>query len=94
MANNLGEDISGRYVLIQKSWFEDQNMAADVRERVFLAGGGFGCSPHTRGNAVVGEFVIDGEQIRVEGYDLETRFATDEEVAAAKAERARREGNA
>jgi hypothetical protein len=54
-----------------------------VRERVFLAQGGFGCSAETMSSAVIGEFVADGERCRVEGYDLDTRLATLDEVTAA-----------
>ena len=92
MGNALNEDIEGRFVLIRKDWFKAslQDMAEDVRERVFLAQGGFGCKPYTMGNAVMGEFVVDGEETRVEGYNLEGRFATLEEVEAALDERALR----
>lgn len=90
MGNNLNEDITGRFVLLAKGWFRDLDQAEDVRERVFLAQGGFGCKPWTMGNAVFGEFVVDGERVRVEGYDLDTRFATREEVEAAMEERDRR----
>lgn len=93
MGNNLNAPLEGRFVLLREDWFKDQVMAADGRERVFLASGGFGCSPHTMGNAVYGEFVVDGEECRVEGYNLDERFATEDEVQAALVERVRRGGN-
>jgi hypothetical protein len=83
MANNLGTNIENRFVLVRKEWFSSVSLSEDVRERVFLAQSGFGCQQYTMGNAVVGEFVVDGERTRVEGYDLDERFATEEEVAAA-----------
>lgn len=89
MANNLGVDITGRFVVLREAWFKSAVMAADVRERVFRAEGGFGCSAFTMGTAVSGEFLVDGERTRIEGYDIE-RFATPAEVGAARAERARR----
>jgi hypothetical protein len=89
MANNLNEDIEGKHVILMESWFKDPAVAADVRERVFLAEGGFGCSPHTMGNAVTGQFIVEGpETYRVEGYHIE-RFATDIEIAAAVDKRER-----
>lgn len=93
MGNNVSENIEGRYVLLQPRWFKASLIAhvnAHPEERVFKAVGGFGCSPDTMGNAVFGEFVVDGEKCRVEGYDLMPRFATDEEVEAAFQERRRR----
>lgn len=90
MGNNLNENIEGRFVLLDESWFKKPEMAADARERVFLAQGGFGCWAETAGNAVMGEFVVDGERVRVEGYNLEGRFATMGEVLAALDERMRR----
>lgn len=80
--NNLGIDITNKFVLVRPDWFRDKT---DVAERVVRATGGFGCSPDANGRAVFVEFVTDGVKCRVEGYDLEERLATAEEVAAALA---------
>lgn len=80
--NNVGIDITGKFVLVRPGWFRDET---DVAERVVFATGGFGCSPDANGRAVFVEFVGDGERCRVEGYDLEDRLATVEEVTAALA---------
>lgn len=93
MGNNLDENIEGRYVLLQPRWFKAAlvpHVNAHPEEQVFKAIGGFGCSAHTMGNAVFGEFVVDGEKCRVEGYNLMARFATPEEVEVAFQERRRR----
>jgi hypothetical protein len=84
-------NITGKIVVLRKGWFADPERAADVRERLFRADGGFGCNAFTMGTAVVGEFVVDGERVRIEGYDVK-RLATQEEIGAARLERARREG--
>lgn len=80
--NNVGIDITGKFVLVREDWFRDKTTVA---ERVVLATGGFGCSPDANGRAVFVEFVTDEGKCRVEGYDLEDRLATVEEVAAALA---------
>lgn len=89
MANSLNEDLHGRYVMLPVGWFKHDlryRVKENPAERVFIAGGGFGCSPTTMGNAVLGEFVVDGEKCRIEGYEIE-RFATDEEVQEALTKR-------
>ena len=78
MANNLSEYITGRYVVVAEECFNPQYR--DIKYRVFHARGGFGCSPATMGSAVTGETPYDGEEFRIEGYQIE-RYATDEEIA-------------
>lgn len=90
MGNNLNENIEGRYVVLLPSYFKSRTLAEDIRERVFLAEGGFGCTSNSMGNAVFGQFAVDGEETRVEGYELE-RFATDQEIDLAFAERQKRQ---
>jgi len=55
-----GEQLEGRVVLL------DDGFRGDDYDRLFVATGGFGCSPKTRGSAVIGFFVSDGEKCRVE----------------------------
>lgn len=86
MGNNVGQDITGKFVLLHEDWFREslqEHIKEHPEERVFLALGGFGCSPDTMGNAVFGMFVVDGEECRVEGYNLDNRLATKAEVEAA-----------
>lgn len=82
MANTLNEDLEGRTVIIKAEALLPKY--AEPHQRVFHVDGGFGAKTHTTGNAVFGTFVADGEKCRVEGWQVE-RFATDEEIATAKA---------
>lgn len=69
-----GQDLEGRTVLLtERVAFED-----NYRSRVFRPDGGFGCSPHTSGTAVFGEFAhlrsdksTNPIRMRVERYDVE-----------------------
>lgn len=80
--NSLHTSIEpGTHVILKES-----AMAADYKDltwRVFQANGGFGMHDYTIGSAVFGTFVRDGEEARMEGYDIE-RIATDDEVEAAR----------
>lgn len=78
MGNALGEDITGRYVVINEERFDPKYR--DIEHRVFLVSDGFGTSPAARGTAVFGSTPFDGEKFRIEGYDIE-RYATEEEIA-------------
>jgi hypothetical protein len=77
MGNALKEDITGRYVVIKEEAL--QASYRDIKYRVFKAEGGFGCSPFTAGQAVLGYTPFDREKFRIEGHDIE-RYATDEEI--------------
>lgn len=81
MANKLGKDLTGRAVVIDATVLKPEY--ADAPRRVFVVSGGFGAMPFTTGNAVFGAFLADEEKCRVEGWMVE-RFATDEEIEAAK----------
>lgn len=81
MANALGIELGGQDVVLR-----EETLKAEYRDltwRVFHVDGGFGASPHTMGNALVGQFVRDGEKCRMEGYHVE-RLATPDEVEAAR----------
>lgn len=77
MANALNADIQGRHVVIKESAFKPE--FSDIKHRVFLAQGGFGCHAYTAGTSVFGKTVDDGDEFRISGDDIE-RFATDEEI--------------
>ena len=91
MGNALGEDIEGKIVILSTEFLapvpfgvKDKKALEELPElRVFEVTGGFGSHPHTRGNAIMGTFLIDGEHARMEGYMVE-RYATDEEIAKAR----------
>lgn len=77
MSNSLKENITDKHVVVREDFF--QPAYRDIQYRVFLASGGFGCFPNTRGTAVFGSSPIDGEKFRIDGFDIE-RYATDEEI--------------
>jgi hypothetical protein len=74
MGNSLNEDLTGKVV-----FFKQSTLSVTAEEHPFLAEGGFGCHPHTSGTALVGTFLSDGEEVRMDGYMVE-RIASDEEV--------------
>lgn len=77
MANRLDTDLTDKVVVIDKRYLKAEFHS--VKARLFQARGGFGCQPETIGNAVIGTFLSDGEEARIEGFMVE-RFATPEEV--------------
>ena len=83
MGNTLNEDLTGRVVIIgAEHLIKTLNNRPELR--AFHVTGGFGASPHTRGNAIFGTFLYDGEKCRMEGWMVE-RFATDDEIEGAEA---------
>lgn len=79
MSNSLSQNLKGKYVVLNRSYYKGD----DTTERVFLCEGGFGCESYTIGSAISGMFIIDRERARVEGYEVQ-RLATPEEVDIAK----------
>ncbi len=78
MANALGENLEGRYVVLRESAVAPRYH--NIKYRVFLVTGGFGASSFTAGSALFGESPFDGEKWRADGHDVD-RYATDEEIA-------------
>jgi len=72
-----GVDLTGKVVVLRAECYRGPDT-----ERVFKCKGGFGCSPITIGTAVYGHFVFDGEETRVERYEVE-RLAEVHEIDAA-----------
>jgi hypothetical protein len=74
MGNALNADLHGKTVL-----FRADAMQAPYRSmeaRLFRvdstpAGGGFGASAFTHGSALMGTFLADGEETRMDGWDVE-----------------------
>lgn len=77
MGNTLNIDLTGKVVI-----FKQKSLTVTATEHPFRVDGGFGASPNTQGRALIGEFLSDGEEARMEGYDVE-RLATPEEILAA-----------
>jgi len=70
MANSLGVDLTNKTVRLKP-----ETHAPDWRQPehlLFKVTGGFGALPFTRGTALVGEYVCDGERARVDGFDVES----------------------
>lgn len=82
MANGAGVDLTGKVVVLDPETMKAE--FRDLRWRLFLADGGFGCSPTTIGRAVIGWFLADGERARVEGPSV-VRVATAEDLPACPA---------
>jgi len=72
-----GVDLTGKVVILKSEFYKGSDS-----ERAFKCEGGFGCSPHTIGTAVVGHFLMDGEKCRVERFQVE-RLAEVHEIDAA-----------
>lgn len=63
-----GDSNSGCVGIIKAEWFKAEHRTPE--NQLFRLGGGFGVSPSKMGNAVYGEFCVDGEYYRVERYDF------------------------
>lgn len=74
--NGARQDIEGKYVRLRPEAHKPEYR--DPKFLVFKAEGGFGCSPETRGTAVIGYYVCDGERARVEGWDVVEVLTEDE----------------
>jgi hypothetical protein len=85
MGNALNEDIDGAVVVLKAEHLKPELGA--VEQRMFRVTGGFGAKPFTMGNAIFGEFLIDGEKCRMEGWMVE-RIATEGDMASLLAARA------
>lgn len=81
MGNSLNMDLEGKHVVIKKEILKPEYH--DVEKRVFLVKGGFGAKSYTIGTALFGEFVFDGEECRMDGYDVE-RLASEEEIETSR----------
>lgn len=79
MANALEKNLEGATVIFKQKYLQRGIVAS---EQPYHVTGGFGAKPNTKGNAMFGEWLSDGEKDRMEGYCVE-RLATDEEISAA-----------
>lgn len=71
--NSLGKEIERKIVVLSYKRYKRNGCTRRPETRAFICRGGFGCSPHTGGTAVFGTFLVDGEEARIEGYDIERR---------------------
>jgi hypothetical protein len=80
MSNKLNIDLKDKYVVLSKEYMKPEYH--EVKSRVFLCQAGNGCRSFTIGQGIFGKFVFDGEECRVEGFEVE-RLATEEEIKEA-----------
>jgi len=66
MANSLNIDLTDKTVILSLKYYKGTE-----EERKFICKGGFGCKSFTMGSAVIGKFVNNGEECRIEGYEIE-----------------------
>jgi hypothetical protein len=77
MANTLNENLTGRVVVLSAKRMKPEYQ--DLKYRLFKVSGGFGAQGYTMGRALFGTFLVDGEEARMDGYDVE-RLAAQEEI--------------
>lgn len=61
-------DYTGKVVVINPHFLKDEYKTPE--DQLFLATGGFGCKPHSRGRKVYGEFLKDGEKTFYQRTDI------------------------
>ena len=62
------EDFEGRVLVLKPTILKDEYKTPDFQ--LFLAEGGFGCSPTARGRKIYGQFLKDGEETNYERRDF------------------------
>jgi hypothetical protein len=63
------QEFTGKLLILRADVLKDE--ARTPENQLFLANvGGFGCHPHSRGRAVMGEFLIDGERANFNRQDF------------------------
>jgi hypothetical protein len=73
-----GQNLKNRHIVLSA----DHYLGNDI-QRVFKCEDGFGLNPEARGTAITGTWVYDGDLARISRFEIE-RFATEEEIEAAK----------
>ena len=82
MGNSLQQDLTGKVIAFAPDRLRP---GLDPMEHVFYVTGGFGASAHTRGTALMGVFLSDGERCRMEGWDVGRIVEEDELTDAQRA---------
>jgi hypothetical protein len=72
MANRLNIDLKNKTVVILAEYM--QGRFKTDRDRAFVVTDGFGTSPSTSGRALLGHWLADGSNDRVEGYMVEKLY--------------------
>jgi hypothetical protein len=73
MANTLGEDLTGKVVVIRLEYFRDdlKTEYAPEEMRRFRCDGGFGCHTYTSGSRIHGQWLADGEVCQIDSSMVE-----------------------
>ena len=66
--STLGEDLTGRVVVVSPRHLKEEYWAPE--NQLWLATGGFGCSPTASGRAVYATCLIDGDETRWDRGDI------------------------
>ena len=66
--STLGEDLTGRVVAVSPKYLKEEYWAPE--NQLWLATGGFGCSPTASGRAVYATCLIDGDETRWDRGDI------------------------
>lgn len=66
--STLGEDLTGRVVVVSPQHLKEEYWAPE--NQLWLATGGFGCSPTASGRAVYATCLIDGDETRWDRGDI------------------------
>ena len=61
-------DYENKILIVRASWLKEKYRSPE--NQLFLAQSGFGCDPAASGRAVFGEFLIDGEELRLNRDDF------------------------
>ena len=62
------QDYTDKLLIIRANWLKPEYRTPE--NQLFLAQCGFGCDPSKMGRAVVGTFIADGEEARMERGDF------------------------
>jgi hypothetical protein len=61
-------EYKGKILIVRESWLNENYKSPE--NQLFLAGSGFGCDSAGSGRAVYGQFLIDGEKLRLDRGDF------------------------
>lgn len=75
--NSLGIDLTGKTVILKREIFTENVKYDDTNNRKLLCRDGFGCKPFTMGGCIYATYIPTGQEIRIDGYDVESLICDD-----------------
>jgi hypothetical protein len=75
--NSLGIDLTGKTVILRRDIFSEKEKYDDINNRKLLCRSGFGCEPFTMDGCIYATYVPTGQEIRIDGYDVESLICGD-----------------